>query len=483
MIRQSTYTPLLALLGVAATLAVAYAQRPARAPERPRFVLTEREAFLLAPAELVAAPTVRGAVWSSNGRYVLAIRHDLGPIPPPGLISSPEGQPPPGEVSLVLWNRAARRSREVWKKRAEVSDVKSIAWLPGTNVALAEVAWIEAAPPGAPRQEGMPPGRIGRRTVLRLDAAGGVVSALPITEPTEQLFVSPAQPLAVLLDADAKTARLIRASGGIGPPIRVPKSFYGVEWSRDGRPTFVDWEPAPEAANPAPTDPKDHASHTRRMIQRWYALDPASGVVRLLPASPERFEPAAQRLPVMLRPTTLPVREGETRDTVRPLWLESAAKSEASRAMLCGDSEGGSLARDGSAALYVSQGAAWVTPFLRLPRDKFLMARRAALRAMAISNAKQVGTALMMYIQDYDETYPPAGDIINRLMPYVKNGEVFNNPDTHAPGFVYLYDVNTLASVKEPATTPVGHLTGPGGRAIIYADGHVVWEDEKAGNK
>jgi hypothetical protein len=188
MIRQSTYTPLLALLGVAATLAVAYAQRPARAPERPRFVLTEREAFLLAPAELVAAPTVRGAVWSSNGRYVLAIRHDLGPIPPPGLISSPEGQPPPGEVSLVLWNRAARRSREVWKKRAEVSDVKSIAWLPGTNVALAEVAWIEAAPPGAPRQEGMPPGRIGRRTVLRLDAAGGVVSALPITEPTEQLF-------------------------------------------------------------------------------------------------------------------------------------------------------------------------------------------------------------------------------------------------------------------------------------------------------
>jgi hypothetical protein len=478
MIRQSTVAPLVAAIGVAATLAVASAQRAAPTRERPRFVLTEREAYLFAPAELVAAPTVQGAVWSPNARYVLAIRHDMGPVPPPGLISSPTGGPPTGEVSLVLWNRAARRSREVWKKRAVEGTVKSVYWLPGTSVALAEAAWTEPAPPGAPQQEGVPPGSTVRRVVLRLDATGGQVTALPMPDFAENLFVSPVQPLAILLNTETKTARLLRATGGIGAPIRLPKSFSSVEWTRDGRPLFFDWQPLPEAANPPPAGPHDHSAHDHRAVQRWYSLETATGAVRLLAAAPERFDPAALALPVALRSSALPVREGETKEAVRPLWLESTSKSQPSRAMLCGDSEGGSLAPDGSAALYVSQGAAWVTPFLRLPRDRFLLARRAALRAMAISNAKQVGTALMMYVQDYDEVYPPADGVINRLMPYVKNESIFHDPATEAPGFVYLYDASSLASIKEPATTPVGHLTGPGGRAIIYADGHVVWEDD-----
>src|SRR5437016_10325994 len=37
----------------------------------------------------------------------------------------------------------------------------------------------------------------------------------------------------------------------------------------------------------------------------------------------------------------------------------------------------------------------------------FAQAREKARQAMCLSNMKQLGVAFMMYIQDYDETFPP----------------------------------------------------------------------------
>ena len=37
----------------------------------------------------------------------------------------------------------------------------------------------------------------------------------------------------------------------------------------------------------------------------------------------------------------------------------------------------------------------------------FAQAREKARQAACVSNAKQQGLAVMMYAQDYDETYPP----------------------------------------------------------------------------
>jgi prepilin-type N-terminal cleavage/methylation domain-containing protein len=38
----------------------------------------------------------------------------------------------------------------------------------------------------------------------------------------------------------------------------------------------------------------------------------------------------------------------------------------------------------------------------------FAQARAKARQAACLSNMKQIGTAVMMYIQDYDEVYPPS---------------------------------------------------------------------------
>jgi prepilin-type N-terminal cleavage/methylation domain-containing protein/prepilin-type processing-associated H-X9-DG protein len=74
----------------------------------------------------------------------------------------------------------------------------------------------------------------------------------------------------------------------------------------------------------------------------------------------------------------------------------------------------------------------------------FAQARAKARQAACISNSKQIGTALMMYVQDYDEIYPvnnraflPAPDNISTFLltwmaqidPYMKNQQVYICPN------------------------------------------------------
>jgi prepilin-type N-terminal cleavage/methylation domain-containing protein len=72
----------------------------------------------------------------------------------------------------------------------------------------------------------------------------------------------------------------------------------------------------------------------------------------------------------------------------------------------------------------------------------FAQARERARAASCTSNARQMGVGLMMYVQDYDETYPTAYPIIppinggnranvpleNLIEPYIKNADVWGCP-------------------------------------------------------
>ena len=82
----------------------------------------------------------------------------------------------------------------------------------------------------------------------------------------------------------------------------------------------------------------------------------------------------------------------------------------------------------------------------------FAKAREKARQAACLSNLKQVGLAIMMYVQDYDERMPIAGAMDHRnascrfacptglppvVMPYVKNFGIFtcpSGPDEWLPG-------------------------------------------------
>src|SRR6476646_1305719 len=74
----------------------------------------------------------------------------------------------------------------------------------------------------------------------------------------------------------------------------------------------------------------------------------------------------------------------------------------------------------------------------------FAQAREKARQATCLSNTRQIGTALMMYAQDYDETIVPNNDQITGvtttgnwsdfLQPYIKNHQVFLCPSSSNRG-------------------------------------------------
>ncbi|MFQ6098729.1 MAG: DUF1559 domain-containing protein [Armatimonadota bacterium] len=70
----------------------------------------------------------------------------------------------------------------------------------------------------------------------------------------------------------------------------------------------------------------------------------------------------------------------------------------------------------------------------------FAKAREKARQTSCLSNMKQLGLAMMMYVQDYDETfggrstgaYITQGELcwMYRLYPYIKNQQIFRCPST-----------------------------------------------------
>ncbi len=71
----------------------------------------------------------------------------------------------------------------------------------------------------------------------------------------------------------------------------------------------------------------------------------------------------------------------------------------------------------------------------------FARAREQARKSTCLSNLKQLGTGTLMYVQDYDETfpvsiYPSAAGVVtywHLITPYLKNGGVWKCPSDSTP--------------------------------------------------
>jgi hypothetical protein len=132
-----------------------------------------------------------------------------------------------------------------------------------------------------------------------------------------------------------------------------------------------------------------------------------------------------------------------------------------------------------------------LTYALTQPQDEkqtsvFAAAREKARDTACLSNLKQLGTAVMMYAQDYDETLPmltTRAHLHRQIYPYVKNNGLFTCPASKEPykinrkwvdkTDVYPYSIS-LAAIAKPAKTilmydPKPHADGSFG--VMYADG------------
>ncbi len=126
----------------------------------------------------------------------------------------------------------------------------------------------------------------------------------------------------------------------------------------------------------------------------------------------------------------------------------------------------------GASVGYMDNGALLLRDIKPFDRDLAEKMKLAALKAQALTQAKQMGIALIMYATDMDDVLPNGENFINRLMPYVKDRKMLD-------GFNYTFAGGSMAQIKDIANTELGFTMGPGGRAVVYADGHAQWVSDK----
>ncbi len=97
-------------------------------------------------------------------------------------------------------------------------------------------------------------------------------------------------------------------------------------------------------------------------------------------------------------------------------------------------------------------------------------------KQIATQNLKQISLGIIMYTQDYDEIYPPAGDVKDRVMPYIKDEDVFS---VGSSKFVYHGTGQSLASIDSPSEFVIGTMDTPCAHIVAYADGHVKAFDKQ----
>jgi len=110
----------------------------------------------------------------------------------------------------------------------------------------------------------------------------------------------------------------------------------------------------------------------------------------------------------------------------------------------------------------------------------FAQAREKARQTTCLSNVKQMGLGLQMYVDDYDEMLPPGVDypwspwgttIFDRLDPYVKNNKMFLCPSSNSKDIKYgNYGVNgTIAghNYNGGFHTSYGQLSRPAETYLI----------------
>lgn len=247
----------------------------------------------------------------------------------------------------------------------------------------------------------------------------------------------------------------------MSPAVAVPDDARScsVAWSVDGSPLL---------AVQGETD-------TGAPRTRWYSIAGSSASLAELSGEPKRWEPKPEppsNLPVRTRLTIAMVTEQRTSRSIQVLWLEGDPKSEQPRALLCADCAEASILPAGDMVIYRSQDALWSVPLVHMPKQVLKTMADSARTAVALSNGKQIGLAILLYAQDHDNVLPDANNadalrsFLASLATYLKNGDLLQ-------GFSYTFGGGKLSEVAKPAETELGFLSTATGLVVVYADGHV----------
>ncbi len=412
--------------------------------------------YLPSPPELVAGAGSMNARWSHDGRYALVLRVKTTMVSIEDIKMEP---------SIVLWNGDRKAATVLWRVESNDYQISEVTWMPGASVAYAVVA--------VNGPEGW------RSTIWRIDARRATVAQVAGTGPSDGISISPRLPVAVIHGHDEQGSyiRTLDASGQMGAAVRLAEgAMFPLFWSSDGATfrlgatsvegEFTTWSFDTSKGEATPIAAEPLKMPEERPEPRW----------------PFRVEYIETNLAGASRTGTLVLPTSENHgEKGRSLWLVQGEGASAERIPVAADAAEWSISPRGDAILYTCREGCFVVPLIRISQAEAERAREKARQAILLNNGKQVALALMMHAMENDEVLPPAGtDLRTVLGPYVKSPEIFNGLTGPGDGFVYTFGGGPMSGVEDPANTEMGYIPAPGGRAVVFVDGHVVFEPSGA---
>jgi hypothetical protein len=472
---------------------------------RTRAVVSGDSAYLLGPVETVADNLTRiGELAISSDRgSVLFEAHRSRPYQNV-VLSKAEAEASTArrfpELNLMYWDVRTRTARTLLREQETPEGapwIREIQWIPQTRIALMTLGRVN------------PETQTITKSLMRIDTVAGTVRRMTDMDDASALEVSPWQPFAFVMKGSVKGAnggpdtppslRVITLQG-LGRVIPIDAGTGALQWGLDGKSVYATklFERTPEGrrtsrnyltlidletgsvTHPAKlptfqddkTIPSPYAGWTAGPVTTNVTVQGPLGQVQ---------ETTAVWVRGVEKPAAV---AGKTStESVGATTATSVNKAFVADALLVATNakmEGYLVNQDKGAVLFTRDGSLCAAPIFRVSRIAFEQGIRGVQRGMAMTNAKQVGLGILQYAQDYDENFPkPGSGLVKKLQPYLKSDSVFKNPATGEPGFVYTYTGATaMAEIDLVAETQLGYITGPGGKAVIWADGHVTWQDD-----
>jgi hypothetical protein len=454
------------------------------------WLLSPKHAFVLLPPTLITDHVVQRWDWSPNGAYLLV---DTIPKAEPSFdsfISRPtQGPSSTGPVTLFVWDRSNREVRKLWTTDDASIEVTGVTWLHGSSTVYITMGAVTTA------------NEVSSATfaVLAIDAATGSFSWVPgldrLNRPP-QIYVSPTRPIAVaMIDLTAPPEGSMQGMNGmffgnvsdsdftfsgstfvtLGPNAVIKKratladsALLGdtgvyvndLVWNKDGSAWYLSTRGRRQR--------NETVSSYRARVGRTPVIQELGDSGALTPVSVDLYAAAPQPIPELaLSAKPMLAKNRRVTQSYNNLWISSPETTFHPDVLVTPNAQSQSFSPTHDAVFFIESGIAKVRT-LQLLTDDQKGALFKALRAEALSNAKQAALGLLMYSNDADDNLPPFGGVVS-ILPYLKNQDILDAFNyTPPPG------LNTT-QIDNPAGTVIGYVDGPGGRAVAYVDGHAKW--------
>lgn len=416
------------------------------------FLPVGQEAKMLLPAEVVQAGVVKHLLASPNGNHLVIaftegedelIRKQASQMAAPAPDSRQAGamEMPPTKVSV--WNYATRRLRHL-PGLAGLTQVVPAAFLGSTDLLLVNAV-----------------ARKGDEAVDATMVVNVATGARVWSVPSDGAYtVTPSSTRPIALVTRGNEVRggvdvgILGANGVMSPvPTLAGKTVTTAMWDGSGAQVIARVK-----------DPE----------QRWVVVR-GSTLISLSQAEVQQLmaSPAPRPGKINLQHLPGPELGGVARGSQTVVLSTSESKPGEKPPMLIVGygalPQTSALDPQNRYVAFAVDGGLMVRDLVSVPLKVMEDARKAAEKQRALSNAKQVGLAVIMFSADNDDQLPDPASWARDVEPYLRSNAILAT-------FMYTYSgPRDVTQVENPSQVEMGYVVGPGGRAVVYLDGSAKW--------